>query len=319
MNDECTVSVYDDVEQAHRAVHILELGDFPITHTSIVTKGLRERPQEVEELEMGGDDSARDAAIGAGLGGILGVFGGVELGVVMGIGAVFFFGPIGLGMMGSVVGAFLGGMAGWGVHEKRIRHYEELIKHRKTLIIATGNPQQLIQADRILKETGPLEHHLYSKTSSEAPEVNTDKNLPKKLPTVHASSSKSELVGDISNAVEAATTPGERATSLDIARDRFSKAIGILANEKGTIKERLWIAYASQLSQLDKQLLPDEVRDDFWHLRNALSDADMPYGSGERAKVKINALTDDEASSFAGMIDSMFLRLSAICSKQAAN
>ena len=177
MNDECTVSVYDDVEQAHSAVHILKRGDFPINQTSVVTKGLRALPQEVEKLAMGGDDSARDAAIGAGLAGVLGALGGVELNVILGIGAVFFFGPIALGVMGSVVGAFLGGMAGWGVHEKRIRHYEELIKDGKALIIATGTPLQLITADHILKETGPLEHHLYAKTSSEAPEVNIEKKL----------------------------------------------------------------------------------------------------------------------------------------------
>jgi hypothetical protein len=63
MNDECTVSVYDNVEQAHRALHILDRGDFPITQTSVVTKGLRERPQEVEELEMGGDDCVLPARL----------------------------------------------------------------------------------------------------------------------------------------------------------------------------------------------------------------------------------------------------------------
>jgi hypothetical protein len=106
---------------------------------------------------------------------------------------------------------------------------------------------------------------------------------------------------------------------VEIARDRFSKAVAILDNENGTIKERLLIAYASQLSQLDKQLLPANVLDDFWHLRNSLSDADMPYGSGERANVKINSLTDDEASLFARTIHSMFLKLSGIRSEQAAN
>ena len=73
--------------------------------------------------------------------------------------------------MGAATGAFLGGLAGWGVHEERVRYYEKLVTEGKVLVIAHGQPLELVQAERILKETDPVELHVYAKTSSEAPEI----------------------------------------------------------------------------------------------------------------------------------------------------
>jgi hypothetical protein len=170
MNEECVVAVFDNLEHAQGAVHVLDRGEFPTGQVSLVAKGLRELPEIVEDLEME-DDSAYDAAVGAGLGAIVGVLAGIAVMVVSGLGAVFLVGPIGGGIGGAVAGAFLGGLSGWGVHEEHIRHYEGLIKEGKVLVIAHGNPLELIHADRILKEMAPTELHVYAKTSSEAPEI----------------------------------------------------------------------------------------------------------------------------------------------------
>jgi hypothetical protein len=98
--------------------------------------------------------------------------------------------------------------------------------------------------------------------------------------------------------------------ALGNGRERFTQAVGILADEKDRIKERLLIAYASQLSLINaKDDLPNDLINDFFLLRNALSDAEMPYGSGERAAKKLKALNEDEASSLAKTIFSMFLKL----------
>ena len=170
MAEECVVAVFDDLRHAQEAVHILDRGEFPIRQVSVVTKGIKEQPEIVEDLEMG-DDAARDAAVGAGLGAIVGILAGIGVMVVSGLGLVFLAGPIGGGMVGAATGAFLGGLAGWGVNEKRIPHYERLIKEGKVLVIAHGNPLELVHADQVLKETDPAELHVYAKTSSEAPEV----------------------------------------------------------------------------------------------------------------------------------------------------
>ena len=173
MSEECVVAVYGNAAEAKEAVHILQRGGFPMQQVSLVTTGLKDRPEVTEDLEMG-DDSIADAAVGAGLGAVVGVLAGVAAAMVSGLGLVFLIGPVGGGALGVMTGAFLGALGGWGVHEQKIRHYEELIKAGKALVIAHGNPLQLEEADRMLKETEPEELHVYAKTDSEAPEVRED-------------------------------------------------------------------------------------------------------------------------------------------------
>jgi hypothetical protein len=94
-----------------------------------------------------------------------------------------------------------------------------------------------------------------------------------------------------------------------ICRERLEGAVRALAEEKGRIKERLLIAYASQLSLINPTSdVPDEFLADFYLLKKALSDAEMPYGEGERAADKIQAMTEDEASATAGEIVSFYHR-----------
>ena len=100
---------------------------------------------------------------------------------------------------------------------------------------------------------------------------------------------------------------------------RFERATRILADEKGRIKERLLIAYASQLSLIDaKSDLPDELQNDFFLLKDSLSDAEMPYGSGQRAAEKIQAMSEDQASAKAAEIFALFVRLSPAESAHSA-
>lgn len=107
--------------------------------------------------------------------------------------------------------------------------------------------------------------------------------------------------------------------ALNDGRERFKRAVRILADEKGEIKERLLTAYAAQLSRVDARGdLPAEMLPAYYEFRNAISDADVPYGSGERAAKKIRAMTDDQASALADSIFDMFLRLSRFLAEQAA-
>jgi len=173
MSEECVVAVYGDAAAAQQAVHVLDRGGFPMQQVSLVTVGLKDCPEVTEDLKME-DDSIADAAAGAGLGAIVGVLAGTAAAMVSGLGLVFLIGPVGGGALGVVTGAFLGALGGWGVHEQKIRHYEELIKAGKALVIAHGDPLQLEEADRMLKETEPEELHVYTKTEPETPEVRKD-------------------------------------------------------------------------------------------------------------------------------------------------
>jgi hypothetical protein len=98
--------------------------------------------------------------------------------------------------------------------------------------------------------------------------------------------------------------------ALSDGRERFTRAVGILADEKDRIKERLMMAYASQLSRINaREDLPPELVDEFCRLRLAISDAEMPYGYGERAAAKVRHMSDEQASELARSIFEMFLRL----------
>ncbi len=101
--------------------------------------------------------------------------------------------------------------------------------------------------------------------------------------------------------------------ALSDGRERFTRAAAILADEKGRIKDRLLIAYASQLSLLNaKQDLPPELIEPFYAVQIALSDAEMPFGYGEHAAKKLTAMNEDEASALARGIFSIFLKLGGL-------
>jgi hypothetical protein len=100
--------------------------------------------------------------------------------------------------------------------------------------------------------------------------------------------------------------------ALNDGRERLTRAVGILADEKERIKQRLLTAYASQLSRVNAQEdLPPDLLEEFCQLRNAISDAEMPYGYGERAAKKIQSMNEEEASALARSIFKMFLKFSA--------
>ena len=170
MSDECVVGVYESLKNVEQAVHALRRGEFPAGQISLVSAWHDVKPELVQELKMG-DDSIRDAAIGAGLGGALGVIAGIGAMVVSGLGIVFLAGPIGGGLFGVTLGAFLGSFAGWGVHEHQIQHYEQCVRNGKLLVIAHGNPLEVDSASRILKETDAENVQIHAKSDSESPEI----------------------------------------------------------------------------------------------------------------------------------------------------
>ena len=96
----------------------------------------------------------------------------------------------------------------------------------------------------------------------------------------------------------------------DHVRVAFQKAIGIFVDEKGRIKERLLVAYASQLSTINPQNdLPSALKDDFRDIRYTLSDEGMPYGYGEHAASKLDDMSEEEASELAQKLFAIFVRL----------
>jgi hypothetical protein len=99
------------------------------------------------------------------------------------------------------------------------------------------------------------------------------------------------------------------ATVSTNARERLTRAVGILVDEPGRVKDRLTTAYASQLSQIDRHAdLSEHAASEFDLLRYALSDAEMPYGFGEHATKKIADMSEEEATQLAKRIFTLFLQ-----------
>ena len=170
MYDECVVAVYEDVEQARLAVHILNRSDFPTQRISLVAAHLEDHPELETELNFG-DDSLRDAFIGGGLGGLLGMLAGASVVALAGGGVALFAGPLAGLATGAVVGSLLGGMEGWGVHRSHLAHYANLVDHGHPLVIAHGEPLLVAEAHRLLKQTAFRELHFHAKTDDDAPEI----------------------------------------------------------------------------------------------------------------------------------------------------
>jgi hypothetical protein len=117
-----------------------------------------------------GDISERTAIGGAALGGLMGFLLASPLLMIPGLGPVLIAGPIAAGMTGAIVGGFLGGMAGWGVHADRIQEYEEKVRAGSALVVVSGEPDDVATAKQILEETEAQEVHLHA-TSADAREI----------------------------------------------------------------------------------------------------------------------------------------------------
>ncbi len=170
MSNHCVVAIFDSLREAGEAVHALERSDFPSDQVSLVSHNVSEEvPQE--ELLQAGDATETDAAKGAGLGGLFGLLVGTPLLTIPAVGPVLIAGPLATGLTGAIVGGFLGAMAGWGVHDDHVKEYEERVKQGKLLVVASGDPQELAEALRILRDLSPEEIRFHAPTSADSPEV----------------------------------------------------------------------------------------------------------------------------------------------------
>jgi outer membrane lipoprotein SlyB len=172
MAEECVVAVYENVENARSAIDKLIASGFPQKNISLVVASLKNEPAAIKKSLELGDESEKDAAIGAGIGAAIGLLGGATVVSLAGMGVVI-AGPLGAGA-GAIVGGILGAIQGWSVHRDHIPKYEAKVKAGKVLILAHGNnPVQIATAERILQSTRPLEIHLHAAVDdADDPSVN---------------------------------------------------------------------------------------------------------------------------------------------------
>jgi hypothetical protein len=166
--NECVVAVYDSSERAEAAVHALLAAGFTPDHVSVVRRHLDPSGEAARNLSLG-DDSLREAAIGSALGGLAGVVGAATMMAAVS-GFVLMTGPLAV-LTGAIVGAFLGAMKGWGVKDKQIREYEELVDQGKTLVVVAGEPREAKRAEGLLHQTAAEHVRLHAKTGDDDPRI----------------------------------------------------------------------------------------------------------------------------------------------------
>jgi hypothetical protein len=167
--NQCVVAVYPSPELAEAAVAALHGAGLTSDHISIVRRHLDPQGETAAKLRMG-DDSLRDAAVGGALGGLVGMAGAATLLSVTGIGLILLTGPI-VTLTGAIVGAFLGAMRGWGVHETNVRHYESLVEQGKVLVVVAGEPPEVEKAERLLRQGKADSVHLHAQSGDDSKEI----------------------------------------------------------------------------------------------------------------------------------------------------
>jgi outer membrane lipoprotein SlyB len=162
MAEECVVAVYDDVAGAKAAIGELIADGFAKEHISLVTGSLKGEPAAVRRALELGDETEKDAAIGAGIGGLVGLLGGATVVSMAGAGVVI-AGPLGA-LTGAVVGGVVGAIRGWSVHKDHIPKYEEKVHSGQVLVIVHHtDPLKIANAEKVLQATPNVEVSLHAR------------------------------------------------------------------------------------------------------------------------------------------------------------
>lgn len=155
------VALYDDLEQAHDAVHALDSAAFDSDRISLVIRDADkqyaeygEEPAEVEEVVDG-------MVAGGLLGGLTGLVVGLFTLVIPGVGPVLAAGPLAIALTGAGAGAVLGTLVGalvdMGVEEETARYYAEGIHRGGVLVAVTTPDERAEEAAAILNAHYPVD------------------------------------------------------------------------------------------------------------------------------------------------------------------
>jgi hypothetical protein len=166
---QCVVAVYQSVDKAQAAVRDLEAAGLSQQVTLVSRNINTELSPEDKEAMSRGDVSGRAAVEGATVGGLLGFLLATPMLMIPGLGPVLIAGPMAAAMTGAIVGGFLRGMTAWGVHVDRAQEYEQMIQSGRSLVMVSGEPDEVAHGKRILDTTQAQEIHLHA-TSADARE-----------------------------------------------------------------------------------------------------------------------------------------------------
>jgi hypothetical protein len=161
-------AVYDDINDAQRALHDLVGHGFAHRDISLITNDSSgeyaryiNNPNHPSST-TGKATTLTQEGIGGGaiIGGIAGLLVGLGAIVIPGIGAALAAGPIfsliGAGL-GAVTGGLLGALVDLGVPETTAGSYAEAVRRGSTLVIVNTNDKLTDRAEQIVNRHGPID------------------------------------------------------------------------------------------------------------------------------------------------------------------
>jgi len=160
-NKNSVVAIYDTHASAEHAVQVLQQSGFDMKKLSIVGKDYQ-TDENVVGYYNTGDRMKFWGKLGLFWGGMTGLLFGSAFLLVPGIGPLFVFGPmVGWIMAGlenaavvGVISALGAGLYSIGIPKNSVLKYETAVKNGKFVLVAHGTPDEVLQAKKILDETG---------------------------------------------------------------------------------------------------------------------------------------------------------------------
>ncbi|KYO68653.1 MULTISPECIES: general stress protein [Thermovenabulum] len=149
------IGVFENKQQAEKAVNALRNSGFDTNEISIVAKGGKKNNGnngDEETLEM--DTLTDGTATGGVIGGLAGLAIGAGALAIPGIGPLFAAGPIAGLLSGAATGGIAGSLIDWGIPAERGRYYEEEVKKGKMLTVIRAHEQKVQQAADLLRQNG---------------------------------------------------------------------------------------------------------------------------------------------------------------------
>jgi len=149
------IGVFENKQQAEKAVNAVRNSGFDTNEISIVAKGGKKNNGnngDEETLEM--DTLTDGTATGGVIGGLAGLAIGAGALAIPGIGPLFAAGPIAGLLSGAATGGIAGSLIDWGIPAERGRYYEEEVKKGKMLTVIRAHEQKVQQAADLLRQNG---------------------------------------------------------------------------------------------------------------------------------------------------------------------
>jgi len=147
------IAVYDDHDDALKALRALKDAGFDDQHVSVIGKGVKEQ-KKIHGWIPTGSEAGHFGAWGAFWGALTGW---LLLGFVWlpGIGWVAAGGWLAATLLGAGLGAGMGALVGLGVPKDEIPQYETELKADRYLVVVHGEAASVNRAREVLEKSGP--------------------------------------------------------------------------------------------------------------------------------------------------------------------